>query len=184
MKKERDDSRLLSLKITRIMKITAILILAGILQVSAVTYAQEHRISVEVENGTFYDVVSQIEEQSEFMFFYKSEEIDNNQRINLKIKDKLVSEILSEITKNNNLAYKITGKHIIITKATTSSQAPRKITGVITDETGYRLSGLILWKTGPLMELLQILTDVSLWMLRIRLYWLYPILVMRHKPFL
>ena len=30
MKKERDDSRLLSLKITRIMKITAILILAGI----------------------------------------------------------------------------------------------------------------------------------------------------------
>lgn len=72
MKKERDDSRLLSLKITRIMKITAILILTGILQVSAVTYAQEHRISVAVENGTFYDVVSQIEKQSEFMFFYKT----------------------------------------------------------------------------------------------------------------
>ena len=53
MKKERDDSRLLSLKITRIMKITAIFILAGILQESAVTYAQEHRISVAVENGTF-----------------------------------------------------------------------------------------------------------------------------------
>ena len=141
MKKERDDSRLLSLKITRIMKITAILILAGILQVSAVTYAQEHRISVAVENGTFYDVVSQIEKQSEFMFFYKSEEIDNNQRINLKVKDKLVSEILSEITKNNNLTYKITGKHIIITKATTTSQAPRKITGIITDENGEPIIG-------------------------------------------
>lgn len=141
MKKERDDSRLLSLKITRIMKITAILILAGILQVSAVTYAQEHRISVAVENGTFYDVVSQIEKQSEFMFFYKSEEIDNNQRINLKVKDKLVSEILSEITKNNNLTYKITGKHIIITKATTTSQALRKITGIITDENGEPIIG-------------------------------------------
>ena len=141
MKKERDDSRLLSLKITRIMKITAILILAGILQVSAVTYAQEHRISVAVENGTFYDVVSQIEKQSEFMFFYKSEEIDNNQRINLKVKNKLVSEILSEITKNNNLTYKITGKHIIITKATTTSQAPRKITGIITDENGEPIIG-------------------------------------------
>ena len=141
MQKERDDSRLLSLKITRIMKITAILILAGILQVSAVTYAQEHRISVAVENGTFYDVVSQIEKQSEFMFFYKSEEIDNNQRINLKVKDKLVSEILSEITKNNNLTYKITGKHIIITKATTTSQALRKITGIITDENGEPIIG-------------------------------------------
>lgn len=148
MKKERDDSRLLSLKITRIMKITAILILAGILQVSAVTYAQEHRISVAVENGTFYDVVSQIEKQSEFMFFYKSEEIDNNQRINLKVKDKLVSEILSEITKNNNLTYKITGKHIIITKATTSSQAPRKITGIITDENGEPIVGANIMEKG------------------------------------
>lgn len=75
------------------------------------------------------------------MFFYKSEEIDNNQRINLKVKDKLVSEILSEITKNNNLTYKITGKHIIITKATTTSQALRKITGIITDENGEPIIG-------------------------------------------
>lgn len=68
---KRDDSAFLSLKTTRIMKITAIFILAGILQVSAVTYAQEHRISVEVKNGTFYEVVSQIEKQSEFMFSIK-----------------------------------------------------------------------------------------------------------------
>lgn len=141
MKKERDDSALLLLKITRIMKITLMLILVGILQISATTYAQEHRISVSVENGTFYDVVSQIEKQSEFMFFYKSEEIDNNQRINLKVKDKLISEILSEITKNNNLTYKITGKHIIITKATVSSLVSRKITGVITDENGEPIIG-------------------------------------------
>ena len=141
MKKERDDSALLSLKITRIMKITLMLILVGILQISATTYAQEHRISVSVENGTFYDVVSQIEKQSEFMFFYKSEEIDNDQRINLNAKNKLVSEILNEITKNNNLTYKITGKHIIITKAMVNSQASRKITGVITDENGEPIAG-------------------------------------------
>ena len=102
MKKKRDDSVSLSLKVTRIMKITLILILVGVIQVSATTYAQEHRISVSVKNGTFYDVVSQIERQSEFMFFYKSEEIDGNQRINLNAKNKLVSEILDEITKNNN----------------------------------------------------------------------------------
>ena len=54
---------------------------------SAVTYAQEHRISVEVKKWNFYEVVSQIEKQSKFMFFYKSEEIDNNQRINLNVKE-------------------------------------------------------------------------------------------------
>ena len=141
MKKERDDSRLLSLKITRIMKITAILILAGILQVSAVTYAQEHRISVAVENGTFYDVVSQIEKQSEFMFFYKSEEIDNNQRFNLAVKNKLVSEILSEITRNNSLTYKIVDKHIIITKQISVNPIKRVVTGIIKDTNGEPIIG-------------------------------------------
>ena len=142
MKKKRDDSAFLSLKTTRIMKITAIFILAGILQVSAVTYAQEHRISVEVKNGTFYEVVSQIEKQSKFMFFYKSEEIDNNQRINLNVKNKLVSEILNEITKNNNLTYKITGKHIIITKLSSENQDLKKITGRIKDNSGEPIVGV------------------------------------------
>lgn len=49
MKKKRDDSVSLSLKVTRIMKITLILILVGVIQVSATTYAQEHRISVSVK---------------------------------------------------------------------------------------------------------------------------------------
>ena len=141
MKKKRDDSVSLSLKVTRIMKITLILILVGVIQVSATTYAQEHRISVSVKNGTFYDVVSQIERQSEFMFFYKSEEIDGNQRINLNAKNKLVSEILDEITKNNNLTYKVTGKHIIITKTAITSQITKEIVGVVTDERGEPIVG-------------------------------------------
>ena len=117
MKKKRDDSVSLSLKVTRIMKITLILILVGVIQVSATTYAQE------------------------FMFFYKSEEIDGNQRINLNAKNKLVSEILDEITKNNNLTYKVTGKHIIITKTAITSQITKEIVGVVTDERGERIVG-------------------------------------------
>ena len=141
MKKKRDDSAFLSLKTIRIMKIALMFILVGIFQVSATTYAQEHRISVSVENGNFYDVVSQIEKQSEFMFFYKSEEIDNSQKISLNVNNKLVSEILDEITKNNNLTYKIIDKHIIITKAITHPQAFRKITGIITDKNGEPIAG-------------------------------------------
>ena len=49
--------------------------------------------------GHFTMSSHQIEKQSEFMFFYKSEEIDNNQRINLNVTNKLVSEILNEITR-------------------------------------------------------------------------------------
>lgn len=141
MKKKRDGTTTLCLKTRRIMKITTILILAGIIHVSATTYAQNQRISVQIENGTFYDVVSQIEKQSEFMFFYKSEEIDNNNRITLKAQNKLVSEILNEVLKKRDLSYKIIDKHIIITKKGEIKQQTKEITGKVTDINGEPIIG-------------------------------------------
>ena len=75
------------------------------------------------------------------MFFYKSEEIDKNQRINLNIDNEFIYEILDRLTKNNNLAYRITGKHIIITKARTSNQQGILVTGVVTDTHGEPIIG-------------------------------------------
>lgn len=141
MKKERGDSIKLFLKIERIMKIATVLLIAGIFQLSATSYAQEQRVSVAVKNGTFYEVVSQIEKQSEFMFFYKSEDIDNSRHITLQADNKLVSEILNEITRNNDLAYKITGKHIILTKASVKNQADKTITGQVIDMLGEPVAG-------------------------------------------
>lgn len=141
MKKEQEDSGILFQKIRRVMKITVVLILWGIIHVSATTYAQEHRISISVKNGTFYDVVSQIEKQSEFMFFYKSEEIDNDRRIDLKAKNKLVSEVLDEVLKGNSLVYQIIGKHIIITKYVDPTQGKLKVTGVVVDTRGEVIVG-------------------------------------------
>jgi hypothetical protein len=76
MNKDRIKKDNVRLKIGRIMRLTTILILTGVVYASASSYALEHRVSVEVTNGTFYDVVTQMEKQSEFMFFYKSEEIE------------------------------------------------------------------------------------------------------------
>ena len=140
MKKKREGSQL-PLKITRIMKIMLMFILVGIMQASANTYAQEHRITLSIENGTFYDVVSQIEEQSEFMFFYKSEEIDKTQKINLNVKDKLISEVLNEIMKNSDLTYKVMGKHIVITKHLKKDQNGKTVTGIVLDENGEPIIG-------------------------------------------
>src|SRR5574344_1166876 len=133
---------ILYLKIGRILKITMVFLLLGIIQVSAASYAEDHRISVAVENGTFYDVISQIEKQSEFMFFYKSEEIDNNQRYTLNMKDKTASEVLNVITKNNHLSYRIVGKHIIITKVLSTMQDNNKVvSGIVQDAQGVPVAG-------------------------------------------
>lgn len=134
MEKKRKEYVLLCEKNRRIMKNITLFLLIGVLHLSASTYAQEQRISITIDNGTFYDVVSEIENQSEFMFFYKSEEINNDQRFDFKLKDKLVSEILDEITKQNNLSYTISGKHILIRKVSGINQQLKKISGVVLDE--------------------------------------------------
>lgn len=141
MKKKRDDCFLVGQKVTRIMKITTLLLLVGILHVSAGSYAQNKRISVTVEKGTFYDVISQIEKQSEFMFFYNSDEISNDKRISVDMKNTLVADVLNEITRNNDLSYKITGKHIIITRKENLFQVGREITGKVSDENGEAIIG-------------------------------------------
>lgn len=148
MNKTQDCSYNLYLRIRCIVKITAVFLFLSIFQVSASIYSQEKKISVSVENGTFYEFVSQIEKQSEFMFFYKGEEINSTIRVNLNAKNKLVSEILDAVTEANNLSYKITGKHIIITKNSPEKQKKRKITGVITDNAGEPIIGATIAEKG------------------------------------
>ena len=55
----------LSPKIRRIMKLTLLFTLLCILHISANTYAQTTQVSVDVQNGTFYDVVNNLSEQIE-----------------------------------------------------------------------------------------------------------------------
>ena len=58
MEKVWNSDELLPKKIKSIMKITLLFLILGILHVSADTYAQKAQVTVEVKNGTFYDVVS------------------------------------------------------------------------------------------------------------------------------
>jgi TonB-linked SusC/RagA family outer membrane protein len=149
MNKKRIKKDNVCLKIGRIMKLTIILALAGVAYASASSYAQEHRVSVEVKNGTFYDVVTQIERQSEFMFFYKSAEIDNSQHITLIAKNKLVSEVLNELISEQGLNYRIIDRHIIISKTPlVVMQQGRRITGTITDVAGEPIVGANILEKG------------------------------------
>ena len=84
------------------------------------------QVTVEVKNRTFYDVVSEIEKQTEFMFFYKSEDIDNSKQVDIQVKNRQVTDVLNELLKNTNLTYRISGKHITILKKDAVQQTKEK----------------------------------------------------------
>ena len=95
MEKVWNSDDLLPKKFKSIMKITLLFLILGILHVSADTYAQKAQVTVEVKSGTFYDVVSEIEKQTEFMFFYKSEDIDNSKQVDIQVKNRQVTDVLN-----------------------------------------------------------------------------------------
>lgn len=126
MEKVWNSDDLLPKKFKSIMKITLLFLILGILHVSADTYAQKAQVTVEVKSGTFYDVVSEIEKQTEFMFFYKSEDIDNSKQVDIQVKNRQVTDVLNELLKNTNLTYRISGKHITILKKDAVQQQKEK----------------------------------------------------------
>ncbi len=131
-------------KTIRIMKLTVGLILFTMVTASAVnSYSQTARISLNMNNATVVDIFREIERNSEFGFFFKSEELNLENRKSIKVKDATIDEVLRKVL-DENYTYKILDKNIVVTLGNTNGvqQQGKKITGKITDKSGGSLPGV------------------------------------------
>ncbi|HEY3390047.1 MAG TPA: SusC/RagA family TonB-linked outer membrane protein, partial [Prolixibacteraceae bacterium] len=132
------------LKTIRIMKLTAGLILFTIISATAAnSYSQTARINLNVKNATIVDIFREIERNSEFGFFFKSEEMNLEKRQSLNMADATIDQVLSKVL-DDNYSYKILDKNIVVTKGTFEAvqQQSNKVTGKVTDKTGVSLPGV------------------------------------------
>jgi TonB-dependent starch-binding outer membrane protein SusC len=136
-------------KMLTIMKLTALFFFIALFQVTASTYAQKTRLNLKFENEKLEKVFNKIEESSDFSIFYKNELIKNSKEVSGEFRDALVSEILDQILKDENLTYSVKDKLIMIVpkEATpainqSSGQQQKKVSGKVTDTTGATLPGV------------------------------------------
>lgn len=133
-------------KIFLTMKFIVIFILVSICNAFAVGYAQNEKITIKASNATFQEVVSMIEKQSNYIFFYKSEDVDHLQRFNINTTEKKINEVLDLIVKNTSLVYNVSDQYIFFNKKnnyryTVELQQKKDITGIIKDEKGDPVIG-------------------------------------------
>lgn len=131
-------------KLLLVMKLTSFLLLITLLQVSAKGFGQ--RITLNEQNTSLKKVIRAIEQQSGYVFFYDSKDVD--QRVSVHVSDASISDVLDECFKNLPLSYKIVDKTILLQqKMLTVSQAdmaplpPITVRGKITDNKGEPLIG-------------------------------------------
>lgn len=99
-------------KTLRIMKLTAILLFAAAMHVSAKGVGQD-KISLSLKNTPLEKVFGEIEAQSGFVFIYKDETV-KDKRISIQVSNVTLSQALDECLKGQALSYQIVGKSVAI----------------------------------------------------------------------
>ncbi len=101
-------------KILRVMKIVTLLILVGFLQVSANIYSQNANIKLEVKSLSLREVIQQIENQSEFVFFYSPMDVEGIQVSDIALEAATLEKALDVCLSGSNLVYEIKHKGVIL----------------------------------------------------------------------
>jgi TonB-linked SusC/RagA family outer membrane protein len=134
------------------MRIVCLLALIGFHWLNAAnTYSQNALLSLDVKNVKMKEALRQIENGSEFIFFY-SNEIDVEQSVTLKVDNQTIDQIMNRLLKNTGYSYTVDDRQIFIKKEDSSwqnrmgsetgkSQQRKNITGRVTDVSGEPIIG-------------------------------------------
>jgi hypothetical protein len=142
-----EGSRHSLFKWLRVMKLTMIFLLVALIQVSASVYSQQTKLSISLQNASVKEVLKQIEDQSEFFFLYKNENIDVNRIVNVDIKEKSVENLLDQVFKGTTVSYEVVNRQIVLVDKekgnfSLPNQQQKSVTGKVTDSSGGALPGV------------------------------------------
>ena len=132
------------------MKLTIVLLLAGLMQVSATVYSQATKFNFKAENKQVVEVLKEIEDNSDFRFFYIREQVNVERKVTVDVTNATVENILDQIFSDQGIAYKVMDDNLVllspdknITEIESVSMAQQKqVSGSISDEKGLPLVGV------------------------------------------
>ncbi|QPH40313.1 SusC/RagA family TonB-linked outer membrane protein [Pedobacter endophyticus] len=124
-----------------VMKLTTILLLTALCQVSASVYSQN--ITLKQKNVSMDAIFKSIEKQSEYVFLYDNLELSKAKKISIDVKNAPIGRVLDLCFKDQPLSFKIFDKTIVLKKKDAVSQpiAFDLIRGKILDEKGLPIVG-------------------------------------------
>jgi TonB-linked SusC/RagA family outer membrane protein len=126
------------------MRNAVLIILFSAFQVLATgSYSQTAQLNLNLKNATIKEVLTEIENQSEFYFLYNSELIDVTRKVDISVKNEKVNDILSRLFSDDEVNVSISDRHIVLTPVTEmSEQQQNSVSGKVTDTGNQPLPGV------------------------------------------
>jgi len=136
-------------KYLRIMKLTFILMLWGLISYASPTYSQNTRLTFESKNSSIESVFKEIESRSEFKIAYNSSKLDVAKKVSVKADNETIDVVLAKVLESTEFQYRIMDRYIIISDSngpapipSFSEQAGKTIKGKVVDSFGGTLPGV------------------------------------------
>ena len=133
-------------KYLRIMKLTWFLILALTLQTSASLWSQTTKMDVDLKNSSLLELFTEIENNSEYRFFYSNDEVDVNSKVTVRANNEVIGDILTKAFKELPYSFKELRNNMILVEtkdeAIKTSVQQNAVSGTVTDEAGEQLPGV------------------------------------------
>jgi len=115
------------------MRITIVLLMIGI-QVNASIYSQNTKFSLNIKDKTLREVFNEIENKSEFHFFFGDNLLLLNKVVNTNIVNSNVEQILTQLLSNSDYSYKVLENNlIVIAPSNFINRQGHKVTGTVTE---------------------------------------------------
>jgi TonB-dependent starch-binding outer membrane protein SusC len=140
-------------KLILTMKLTVFILFLTLMQVSATVYSQATKFSFRAENKQVVEVLRQIEEKSDFRFFFLREQVDVERKVTVTAREATVEQILDELFRGEPVSYEFANEALIVLTRSDNPlgsvnsylqgnmQQPA-VSGTVTDESGLPLPGV------------------------------------------
>ena len=128
------------------MKLSVFLLVCSIgLAQAADSYAQKATVSLEMRNQTVKEVLDEIEEQSDFSFFFNIKHVDLQRRVSVVVDKSDIFKVLETVFAGTDVRYSVVDRKIILSTEKQESlaiqQKGKTITGVVKDQSGESVIG-------------------------------------------
>ena len=102
------------------------------------------KVTINVNNVLIRTALDQLQREAKIHFVYDEENIDSGKRVSLSYTETPLNAVLDDFCKQTSLRYEVKRNLILIlpskAEKTTGKHEPFYMTGVVTDETGERIT--------------------------------------------
>lgn len=129
-------------RILFIMKLTFVFLLISMLSMHATVSSQVY--SVSLQNAQLRDVVRNIEDQSDYRFFYSDDVAGFNRPVEVNVSNATIDQLLDQVLTPHDLGYKILENNLVVISPYENDepQQERKFaTGMVLDNLGEAIIG-------------------------------------------